>query len=69
MAIGDQFNDLEMIEGVGHGVAMPSAPPEVQAAARYIAPPLAEEGAAQVVEALVLPGRDGARNVGRFAAR
>ena len=69
MAIGDQFNDLEMIEGVGHGVAMPSAPPEVQAVARYIAPPLAEEGAAQVVEALVLPGRDGARNVGRFAAR
>jgi Cof subfamily protein (haloacid dehalogenase superfamily) len=69
MAIGDQFNDLEMIAGVGHGVAMPSAPPEVQAAARYIAPPVADEGAAQVVEALVLPGRDGARNAGRFEAR
>ncbi len=66
MTIGDQFNDLEMIEGVGHGVAMPSAPPEVQAAARYIAPPLADEGAAQVVEALVLPGLDGSRNVARF---
>ena len=48
MAIGDQFNDLEMIADVGHGVAMPSAPPEVLAAARYIAPPLADEGAAQV---------------------
>ena len=60
MAIGDQFNDLEMIEDVGHGVAMPSAPPEVQARARYVAPPVSEEGAAQVVEALVLPGRDGA---------
>ncbi len=66
MAIGDQFNDLEMIEAVGHGVAMPSAPPEVQAVARYIAPDLAEEGAAQVVEALVLSGRHGARNIRRF---
>jgi Cof subfamily protein (haloacid dehalogenase superfamily) len=66
MAIGDQFNDLEMIEGVGHGVAMPSAPPEVQAAARYIAPPVADEGAAQVIEALVLPGPDGVRNADLF---
>jgi len=69
MAIGDQFNDLEMIEGVGHGVAMPSAPPEVQACARYLAPPVAEEGAAQVVEALVLAGHDGARNADRFRIR
>jgi Cof subfamily protein (haloacid dehalogenase superfamily) len=66
MAIGDQFNDLEMIEMVGHGVAMAGSPPEVQAAARYIAPAVADEGAAQVIEALVLPGRDGARNVARF---
>jgi Cof subfamily protein (haloacid dehalogenase superfamily) len=69
MAIGDQFNDLEMIEAVGHGVAMPSAPPEVQAAARYIAPPLAQEGVAQVIEELVLPGLDGAANVARFLRR
>jgi len=69
MAIGDQFNDLEMIAGVGHGVAMPSAPPEVQAAARYIAPALADEGSAQLVEALVLTGRDGARNMRLFVRR
>ncbi len=69
MAIGDQFNDLEMIEGVGHGVAMPSSPPEVQAAARYLAPPLEVEGAAQVIEALVLPGLAGAANVARFERR
>jgi Cof subfamily protein (haloacid dehalogenase superfamily) len=68
MALGDQFNDLEMIAAVGHGVALPSAPPEVQAAARYIAPPLADEGAAQVIEALVLPGAAGARNRSRFEA-
>ena len=66
MAIGDQFNDLEMIEAVGHGGAMPSAPLEVQAAARYIAPSLADEGTAQVIEALVLPGRAGGRNAARF---
>jgi hypothetical protein len=35
LAIGDQYNDLEMIGEVGHGVAMPSAPAAVQAAARY----------------------------------
>ncbi|MGH2512871.1 MAG: HAD-IIB family hydrolase, partial [Candidatus Limnocylindrales bacterium] len=66
MAIGDQFNDLEMIAGVGHGVAMPGAPAGVRAVARYIAPPLVEEGAAQVIEALVLPGLAGVRNVERF---
>jgi Cof subfamily protein (haloacid dehalogenase superfamily) len=54
MAIGDQYNDLEMIGGVGHGAAMPSAPSVVREAARYIAPPLAEEGAAQLIERLVL---------------
>jgi Cof subfamily protein (haloacid dehalogenase superfamily) len=54
LAIGDQWNDLEMLAEVGHGVAMPSAPSAVQAVARYIAPPLAEEGVARMIEALVL---------------
>ena len=54
MAVGDQLNDLEMIAAVGHGVAMPSAPAEVQAVARYIAPPVTEEGAARMIERLVL---------------
>lgn len=57
MAVGDQLNDLEMIAAVGHGVAMPSAPAQVQAIARYIAPPVADEGAAQMIERLVL-GRE-----------
>jgi Cof subfamily protein (haloacid dehalogenase superfamily) len=56
LAIGDNFNDLEMLAAVGHGAAMPSAPPPVRAAARYVAPPLAEEGAAQLIERLVLAG-------------
>src|SRR6185436_3225364 len=54
LAIGDQWNDLEMLAEVGHGTAMPSAPAEVRAAARYVAPPLEDEGAAQVIEQLTL---------------
>ena len=53
LAIGDQFNDLEMIAAVGHGAAMPHAPLPVRAAGRYVAPPLAEEGVAQLIEELV----------------
>jgi Cof subfamily protein (haloacid dehalogenase superfamily) len=54
MAIGDQFNDLEMLAAVGHGAAMPHAPLPVLGAARYVAPPLAEQGVAQLIEQLVL---------------
>jgi len=54
LAIGDQWNDIEMLAEVGHGTAMPTAPAEVQAVARYIAPPLADEGVARMIEALVL---------------
>ena len=54
LAIGDQYNDLEMIAEVGHGVAMPSAPAAVQAAARFVAPPMGEEGAAQMIERIAL---------------
>lgn len=57
LAIGDQRNDVEMIAEVGMGVAMAGAPQPVLAAARMVAPPLAEEGAAQVIEELVLGGR------------
>jgi Cof subfamily protein (haloacid dehalogenase superfamily) len=56
LAIGDQYNDLEMISEVGHGVAMPSAPAAVQAAARYVAPPVGDEGAAQMIERIALDG-------------
>lgn len=56
LAIGDQLNDLEMIAAVGHGAAMPSSPDAVIEAARYVAPPLEEEGAAQLIEDLALAG-------------
>lgn len=56
LAIGDQWNDLEMLAEVGHGVAMPSAPAGVKAVARYEAPPVSDEGVATMIEALVLAG-------------
>ena len=68
LAIGDQFNDLEMIAEVGHGTAMPTAPTPVQAVARYIAPPLAEEGVARMIEALVLAPPGAARTASRRLA-
>jgi Cof subfamily protein (haloacid dehalogenase superfamily) len=61
MAIGDQYGDLEMIDAVGHGVAMLEAPEAVRAVARYIAPSLEDEGAAQMIEELVLRGRGSGR--------
>ncbi len=54
LAIGDQWNDIEMLAEVGHGTAMPTAPAEVRAVARYVAAPLGEEGVARMIEALVL---------------
>lgn len=61
LAIGDQWNDLEMLGEVGHGTAMPTAPRPVQAIARYIAPGVAEEGVARMIEALVLASPEDAR--------
>jgi len=54
LAIGDQWNDIEMLAEVGHGTAMPTAPAEVLAVARYVAPPVGEEGVARMIDALVL---------------
>jgi hypothetical protein len=61
LAIGDQWNDLEMLAEVGHGTAMPTAPQAVQASARYIAPALADEGVARMIEMLVLASPAAAR--------
>ena len=61
LAIGDQLNDLEMLSAVGHGAAMPHAPVDVLAAARYVAPPLTDQAVAQLIERLVLAAREEAR--------
>ena len=54
LAIGDSMSDMDMLAVVGYPVAMPTAPDEVKAVARHIAPPLEEDGVAHVLEALVL---------------
>ena len=47
---------------------MPHAPQPVRAAARYIAPPLADEGVAELIERLVLAGPDVAARASRRLA-
>jgi hydroxymethylpyrimidine pyrophosphatase-like HAD family hydrolase len=49
LAIGDSFNDLEMIKNVGFGVAVANAPLDVKAAANYVC---RLESSSGVVEAL-----------------
>lgn len=49
-AVGDDVNDIPMIEGSGLGIAMGNAPDEVRAVADRVAPPHDEDGLVQVVE-------------------
>jgi Cof subfamily protein (haloacid dehalogenase superfamily) len=54
MTIGDNFNDLEMLEYAGIGVAMGNAPEGVQAIAQWVAPTVEEDGAAAAIEQFLL---------------
>ncbi len=54
MAIGDNFNDLEMITYAGIGIAMGDAPPEVKAAANWVAPEVEADGVAEAIAKFVL---------------
>jgi len=68
LTIGDALNDQEMIADAGHGAAMISSPVELWPSARYLAAPVEEDGAAALIEALVLvPPREAARNAIRLA--
>jgi hydroxymethylpyrimidine pyrophosphatase-like HAD family hydrolase len=59
IAIGDNWNDLEMIEAAGLGVAMGHAPAEIRERAGYVCGTAEEEGVRDVIERFVL--RDLAR--------
>ena len=56
MAIGDDYNDLEMIRGAGLGVAMGNAVEPVRAAAGYVTGSNDEDGVVQAIERFVLRG-------------
>ncbi|HEY9596425.1 MAG TPA: HAD family hydrolase [Cyanophyceae cyanobacterium] len=53
MTIGDNFNDVEMLEYAGLGVAMGDAPADVQAIAQWVAPSVEQDGAATAIEAFL----------------
>lgn len=54
LAIGDNDNDIPLLQAVGFGVAMGNATPGARAVAQWIAPPIAEDGAAVALQKLVL---------------
>jgi Cof subfamily protein (haloacid dehalogenase superfamily) len=54
MTIGDNFNDVEMIQYAGIGVAMGNAPDGVQAMANWVAPTVEEDGAVAAIEQFLL---------------
>ena len=54
VAIGDSFNDLDMIRWAGVGVAMGNAAPEIQALADYTVASNEDEGVAEALARFVL---------------
>ncbi len=54
ISIGDNFNDLDMIEYAGLGVAMGNAPDPVRRAADLVAPTNDADGVAHVIETCLL---------------
>jgi Cof subfamily protein (haloacid dehalogenase superfamily) len=54
IAIGDNWNDLEMIEAAGLGVAMGHAPAGVRARADHVCATADEEGVRDVIERFIL---------------
>lgn len=54
MAVGDSFNDLDMIEYAGWGVAMGNAPDEVKRRAQAVVASNAQDGVAEAFEKYVL---------------
>jgi hypothetical protein len=54
MAIGDSFNDIEMLKYAGTAIAMENAAEAVKKTADIIAPHHAEDGVAKILDKLVL---------------
>ena len=54
MTIGDNFNDVEMIQYAGVGVAMGNAPLGLQALANWVAPDVENDGVVAAIEQFIL---------------
>ena len=54
LAIGDSYNDIEMLKWAGVGVAMGSAPDSIKAIADAVTSPEPGDGVADVLDAIVL---------------
>ena len=54
ICIGDNFNDLEMIEYAGLGIAMAGGPSGVQDRADWIAPSVEEDGVAIAIQKFII---------------
>ena len=52
IAFGDNYNDLDMLRYAGYSVAMGNAPDDIKAQVRHVTASNAEDGLAQVLEAL-----------------
>ncbi|MEN9208589.1 MAG: Cof-type HAD-IIB family hydrolase [Gloeomargarita sp. GMQP_bins_120] len=56
VAIGDNYNDLEMLQYAGVGIAMGNAPDEVKKQADWVAPSVEQDGVVAALETWVLSG-------------
>lgn len=54
MAVGDNLNDLEMLEVAGLGVAMGNGPPEIRDRADHVTASVDDEGVARAIERFIL---------------
>lgn len=54
MGIGDNLNDLPLVQAAGFGVAMGSGAPETKAAADFVTAPFSEDGVAVAIKRFVL---------------
>ena len=57
MAIGDNYNDIEMLRAAGLGVAMGQSPDEVKAVVQAVTGSNEEDGVAQAIEYYALSRR------------
>ena len=62
IAFGDGLNDIEMLQGVGLGIAMDNGHPELKAIANRIAPALHLDGIAAMLDELARMKEDGHAN-------